>query len=138
MPAPAGRRATYEDVLNAPENMIAEVIHGTLHTQPRPAMPQAIARSTLLGELYGPFCRGQEGRGDWSILFSPELHLGGEPDIVVPDLAGWTRARAMNDDEARVTVAPDWVCEVLSPSTQAIDRTDEMQIYRREQVPTCG
>jgi len=32
-------------------------------------------------------------------------------------------------------LAPDWVCEVLSPSTEAKDRGVKMRIYRREGVP---
>lgn len=31
-------------------------------------------------------------------------------------------------------VAPDWVCEVLSPSTESIDRSDKVPIYARERV----
>jgi Uma2 family endonuclease len=33
-----------------------------------------------------------------------------------------------------ITVAPDWVCEVLSPSTEAIDRAEKMPIYAREEI----
>jgi len=133
---PAKRRATYQDVLDAPPNMVAEVLFGVLHTFPRPRVRHAIASSAIGSELGGPFGRGKGGPGGWVILDEPELHLGSEPDILVPDLAGWRRERMprIPREEAFVTLPPDWVCEVLSPSTQALDRADKMEIYRRENV----
>ena len=133
---PAKRRATYEDVLAAPPHVIAEVAHGVLHTQPRPAVPHARASSVLGAQLGGPFDRGKGGPGGWIILDEPELHLGSEPDIVVPDLAGWRRERMerVPMEAAFIRLAPDWLCEVVSPSTQAFDRGDKMDVYARERV----
>ena len=126
-------KATYQDVLDAPPNMVAEVIAGTLHMQPRPASRHARASSIIGGELVPPFDRGRGGPGGWWIVFEPELHLG--EDIVVPDLAGWRR-ETMPDypDAAYFDIAPDWVCEVLSPSTRRIDLGDKREIYAREGV----
>ena len=127
------RKATYQDVLDAPPNMVAEVIDGTLHTQPRPAMRHAWASSRLGGRLDGPFNPGSAGPGGWWIIDEPELHLG--EDIVVPDLAGWRRETMPHyPDAAYCTVAPDWVCEVLSPSTRRIDLGGKRDIYAREGV----
>ncbi len=145
MGAPAERRATYDDVLNAPPNVVAEVLFGVLHMSPRPAIRNARAGSRLGSRLGGPFDEarasgatedGRDGPGGWVILDEPELHLGADPDIVVPDLAGWRRERMprVPREAAFLTVAPNWICEVLSPSTQAVDRADKMDIYRREQV----
>jgi Uma2 family endonuclease len=136
MADPARRRATYEDVLSAPPNVVAEVLFGALHTHPRPGAPHTRAASRLGGDLDGPFDRGKGGPGGWVILDEPEIHLGDEPDIVVPDLAGWRRERmpAIPMESSYFTLAPDWACEVLSPSTQAIDRSDKMDIYTRERV----
>jgi Uma2 family endonuclease len=133
---PANRRATYEDVLAAPPNAVAEIVGGVLHTQARPGLPHARASSALGGQLDGPFNRGKEGPGGWIILDEPELHLGPEPDIVVPDLAGWRRERMprVPMDAAYLLLAPDWLCEVVSPSTQAFDRGDKMDVYARERV----
>lgn len=133
---PAKRRATYEDVLAAPPNMVAEIIFGVLHTFPRPRVRHARASTRLGGQIDGPFDRGRGGPGGWIILDEPELHLGPEPDILVPDLAGWRRERmpSLPLDAAFLTLAPDWCCEVLSPSTQAIDRADKMEVYQRERV----
>ena len=127
------RRATYQDVLDAPPHMVAEVLDGTLHVQPRPAMRHARASSIVGYELTGPFDRGIGGPGGWWIVFEPELHLG--DDIAVPDLVGWRR-KTMPEypDAAYCTIAPDWVCEVLSPSTRRIDQNEKRAIYARESV----
>ena len=114
------RRADYQDVLNAPAHMVAEVIDGALHTQPRPAMPHAWASSGLGARINPPFNYGDGGPGGWWIVDEPELHLG--EDILVPDLAGWRRERMPDyPDTAYVTLAPDWACEVLSPGTRKLD-----------------
>lgn len=135
MADPARRRATYEDVLRAPENQVAEVLDGVLHTHPRPAGPHARAASVLGMDLGNPFDRGKGGPGGWILLDEPELHLGPEPDVVVPDIAGWRRERMPEmPDAAAFTLAPDWACEVLSPSTEGVDRSVKMDLYAREAV----
>jgi Uma2 family endonuclease len=133
MADPAKRRATYEDLLSVPEHLVAEIIHGELVTHPRPASPHARAPSRLGALLDGPFDRGKGGPGGWVILDEPELHLHGH--VLVPDLAGWRRERMPElPDAAAFELAPDWICEVLSPSTAAADRADKMPIYAMEQV----
>jgi Uma2 family endonuclease len=98
MVAKPSRRATYQDVLAAPPNTVAEVLFGVLYTNPRPAPPH-------------------------------------ELDILVPDLAAWRRERLPAvPAKAFLTLAADWVCEVLSPRTNKIDRSDKMTIYLREGV----
>jgi hypothetical protein len=114
MTDPARRVATYEDVLDAPENKVAEVLAGSLYVHPRPAMPHAAAATGLAEELGPPFKRGKGGPGGWFIVAEPELHLGG--DILVPDLGGWRLTTVSHfSNEAYVETRPDWVCEVLSP-----------------------
>ncbi|MCE9580509.1 MAG: Uma2 family endonuclease [Deltaproteobacteria bacterium] len=127
------RRATYADVLAAPEHKVAEVVDGVLHLSPRPASPHARAASRLGSDLEGPFDRGRGGPGGWILLDEPELHLG--DDIVVPDLAGWRRARMPSiPAQAYFTLAPDWICEVLSPSTRKLDRGAKLGVYARAGV----
>jgi len=127
------RRATYRDVLDAPPHMVAEIVDGALHVQPRPAIRLAIAKSSLGDELVSPFQKGRAGPGGWWILAEPELHLGG--DILVPDLAGWRREHLpVPPDEAFFTLAPDWVCELLSPSTRRLDLEKKRPIYAREGI----
>jgi Uma2 family endonuclease len=54
---------------------------------------------------------------------------------LVPELGGWRRERMPElPDAPHITLAPDWVCEVLSPSTRKLDRTKKLAIYRRERV----
>jgi len=133
MADPARRRATYADLLAVPEPLIGEILDGELHTQPRPAPRHALVSSILGGELSGPFHRGRGGPGGWIILYEPELLL--LDDVLVPDLAGWRRERMSGLPEgAAFELAPDWVCEVLSPSTAARDRNVKRRIYAREGV----
>ena len=89
----------------------------------------------LGGELEPAFGRGRGGPGGWIILDEPEIHLGSEPDILVPDLSGWGRERMPElPDAPFITLPPDWVCEVLSVSTQKLDRSKKLPVYRRERV----
>lgn len=100
---------------------------------PRPAPRHAVVASSLGAALAPPFQFGDGGPGGWWILDEPELHLG--EDIVVPDLAGWRRERLPAiPDEAYFTLPPDWVCEILSPSTSRIDRTRKLPVYARAGV----
>ena len=125
--------ATYQDVLDAPPNMVAEVLDGNLSLQPRPASRHAFASSVLGAEIGSPFQQGRNGPGGWWIIDEPELHLGAQ--ILVPDLAGWRRARMPGYPEvAFFTLAPDWACEVLSPSTRARDRREKRRIYAENGV----
>jgi Uma2 family endonuclease len=133
MAADPTKRATYQDVLDAPPEIVAELIEGVLYTHPRPAVPHAEAASVLGMDIGSAFHRGRGGPGGWIILDEPELHFG--PDILVPDLAGWRRERMPSAPRtAYVELAPDWACEVLSKSTALIDRKRKTPIYAREKV----
>src|SRR5262245_28194447 len=117
------RRATYEDLVQVPDHLVAEIIDGELITSPRPASPHAWTTS-VLGQDLGPL-NGRGGRpdrpGGWWILFEPELHFG--EDVLVPDLAGWRHEHLpVLRDVPYFTLAPDWACEVISPRSGRIDR----------------
>ena len=131
----ARRRATYQDVVEAPEHLVAELIDGELITSPRPASPHALAASAMSMDL-SPFHQppGAAGKpGGWWILYEPELHFG--DDVLVPDLAGWRRKRMPEfPNVAWFAQAPDWACEALSPSTRSLDRDRKMPIYAREGI----
>lgn len=134
MVQPVKRNATYQDVLDAPPNMVAEILAGELFLQPRPAAPHSKAAS-ILGMLLGPpFSLGKRGPGGWEILDEPEFHFG--PDILVPDLAGWRTADVADLDltVAFHTQGPQWICEVLSPSTAGTDRVRKLPIYAESGV----
>ncbi|MBA3393670.1 MAG: Uma2 family endonuclease [Deltaproteobacteria bacterium] len=127
-PADKKKLATYQDVLDAPPYTVAEIIAGELHVSPRPGTPHAVIASALGGELYSPFGAGRGGPGGWTILDEPELHFRDE--VVVPDLAGWREERLpIVPDEPFLTLSPDWICEVLSRSTETRDRLEKMPLY---------
>ena len=132
--AAASAPATYQDVLDAPEHLVAELIGGILHTHPRPAPPHATAGAGLMRKLGPAFHDGDGGPGGWRILYEPELHLDAE--VVVPDLAGWRRERMPELPEtAYFGVAPDWVCEILSASDRAHDLVRKRPIYAAAEIP---
>lgn len=132
---PARRRASYQDLLDVPEHFVAEIVEGDLYATPRPASPHARATSAI-GQDLGPYDRNSgspDAPGGWWILDEPELHLGG--DVVVPDLAAWRRERMpVIPNVPYFELAPDWVCEVVSPVTVRLDRVRKMPIYARERV----
>jgi Uma2 family endonuclease len=133
-PLPKKRPATHADLLALPDNVVGEIVDGELVVAPRPAPSHAIATSHLGGEIVGPYGRGRGGPGGWLILDGPELHLGQQ--VLVPDLAGWLRERMPRlPQTAWFELRPDWVCEVLSPSTAILDRTRKQEIYREHGVP---
>lgn len=125
--------ATYADIVDLPEHLVGEILDGELVVSPRPALRHAQCSSVLGWQLTGPFRFGQGGPGGWHILDEPELHLG--RDVVVPDIGGWRRERLPEvPDTSWIELAPDWCCEVLSPSTQRVDRSRKLRIYAREGV----
>jgi Uma2 family endonuclease len=130
---PFDRPATYDDLLKLPDNMVAEIVGGELHASPRPAARHAVAYARLGGVLVPAFDQARGGPGGWCILLEPELHL--RSDVLVPDLAGWRRNRMPAVPDVKYfDLPPDWVCEILSPSTSAFDRAQKLGIYAREDV----
>jgi len=124
--------ATYADLMQVPDTMVAELIDGELFVSPRPAGPQTLAASTLGFVLGPPFDFGWDGPGGWWILFEPELHFG--DNVLVPNQAGWRRERMPDVPQEHFTIPPDWICEVTSPSTGRLNRLKKMPIYAREGV----
>ena len=134
MADPARKRATYQDVLDTPDDRVAEIIDGQLSLQPRPAILHAIAASEMGGDLHSFFRRGRGGPGGWWLLDEPELHL--DSDVFAPDLAGWRTERMGRPPRAAfIELAPDWACEILSPSTRRLDRVLKTPAYARHGIP---
>jgi Uma2 family endonuclease len=133
MASPARKPATYEDLLKLPDDKIGEIVDGDLYASPRPAGRHASCAFALSAEIGPAFQSGRGGPGGWLFMFEPELHL--VDDTLVPDLAGWRRERLPSvPDTAAVTLAPDWVCEILSPSTERTDRVKKLPAYARHGV----
>jgi Uma2 family endonuclease len=131
---PFDRPATYDDLVKLPDLMVAEIVDGELHASPRPA-PRHAHAELMVGNLLGPPHRdvGSGGRGGWRILPEPELHLG--KNVLVPDFAGWRHPRlARLPETAYIALVPDWICEIVSPSTARLDRAKKLAIYARERV----
>jgi Uma2 family endonuclease len=136
MAQPEPLRATYADIEALPPHVTGEIAYGVLHTMGRPTPQHSRAAGIVSFELGGPFDRGRGGPGGWVFLPEPELHLG--PHVLVPDIAGWRRERLPAlPKTAWIETAPDWVCEILSPSTQRFDRTDKLAIYAAFAVGHC-
>lgn len=135
-PLPTRRDATYADLEALPPNVVGQILYGVLHAHPRPAPRHGVAANRLGTQVTGPFDFGNRGPGGWIFMVEPELHLG--PHVVVPDIAGWKIERLTPFPEtAYIETPPDWLAEILSPSTQAIDRTDKLAIYASFGVRHC-
>ena len=129
----AKREATYADILALPDHVVGEIVAGRLYTQPRPVARHAGANASLQHELIGPFQKGRGGPGGWVFLSEPELHL--RPNVVVPDVAGWRSERVdFTGETPNIETPPDWVCEILSPSTERFDRGAKRAVYGRAGV----
>lgn len=133
MAAVARRRATYADLEAVPAHLVAEILDGESVTHPRPLPRQGTAHASLMGGLVGAFQRGRGGPGGWIFITEPELHLG--EHVIVPDIAAWRRKRMTALPETvGTTLPPDWICEVLSPSTASYDRTVIFRIYHEHRA----
>ena len=128
MARPARRPGTYEDLLALPEHLVGQLVDGDLIVSPRPAGRHVRATSTLDRRIGGHFGGDDAGPDGWWIVPEMELHLG--RNVLVPDLSGWRRERLPRYPAGPfVELAPDWICEVLSPSNAAVDRKLKMPRY---------
>jgi len=127
---PADKLTLYEQLEALPEGLTGEILNGQLHTQPRPIGPLARAETELSIDIGSAYGRGRGGPGGWWILVEPEIHFVTDQEVVVPDLAGWRKERMPRIPEGhRFEVVPDWVCEILSPSTASKDREVKLPLY---------
>ncbi len=132
---PFKKSATYADLFALPENITGQIIDGDLYATPRPAPRHVVAAGALQALLGGPLQFGSDGGpGNLWILPEPEVHMG--PHVLVPDIAGWRKSRLpLPPTQGQFTLAPDWVCEILSPSTQAFDFKKKRRVYAEQKVP---
>jgi Uma2 family endonuclease len=129
------RAATLADLETLPDNVSGEIIEGVLYTFPRPRPVHADVESSIVLDLKGPFQRGRGGPGGWWILIEPGITLPGSPEVV-PDLAGWKKDRLPAlPAERSIDVVPDWVCEILSPTTRSHDLRIKRPFYAGAGVP---
>jgi len=132
---PARKRATRADLDALPRSIVGELIAGVLYSMPRPRPRHAGAASVLGSDLNGAFQRGRGGPGGWWLLDEPGIALTAlDVEEIVPDIAGWRRERMPELPEGIISIAPDWLCEVLSPTTRAHDLKLKRPLYARAGV----
>ena len=131
---PVRKPASYADLLKLPEGIRAEILDGEVVTHPAPRPRHSKPQGALRRFIGGPFDDddGFGGPGGWWIFVEVDVQLGA--DIVRPDLSGWRRARLENPDVRPITVAPDWICEVISESNEAHDRVTKRRLYPEHNV----
>lgn len=129
------RPAAREDLERLPRTWRGEILRGTMYAFPRPRAPHQFTSGALLGDLRDPFGRGRGGPGGWWILAEPGVELPSSKELS-PDVAGWRRERLPSlPRTGAITIAPDWVCEVLSPRTRAYDLVIKRRFYAEIGVP---
>lgn len=133
----AHRLATFADMATLEaEGRCIELVGGGIVDKASPSAAHADAQGALAALLRPRFHRqdGDEPPGGWWIL--PEVDIAfGLHDVLRPDVAGWRRARVpVRPSSYPVDVSPDWVCEVLSPSTAHRDLGVKREIYHRHEV----
>lgn len=135
MPEPARKKASYDDLYGLPESVTGQIIDGELVVTPRPSARHSHAAFAMGGEVAAPYRFGRGGGpGGWIILYEQEIMLG--EHLLVPDFSGWRKERFPGvPQENWISVAPDWVCEILSPGTAQVDRVRKMPVYARYEVP---
>jgi Uma2 family endonuclease len=132
---PSPRAPTLADLDALPPGIVGEIIEGVLYTMTKPRMRHQRTGLEIGSGLLGPFDHGFGGPGGWWIVTEPGIELPNTPEIS-PDVAGWRRERMpeMPVDEP-IRLVPDWVCEILSPTTRRHDMLHKQPYYAKIGVP---
>jgi Uma2 family endonuclease len=124
----------YRRIRDLPEGSRGEILDpGNLHiVMGRPGKRHRRSAQAIHIGLSGAD-QGTQGKG-WWIEVEPEVRFGQR--LLDPDLAGWRVERVPElPEENPINITPDWVCEVLSPSTAVTDVRKKLPIYASEGVP---
>ncbi len=110
-----------------------EVMSGVIREKASPSFEHGDAQGALVGVLNGSF-RGRRGAGrpgGWWIATEVEIEFETH-EIYLPDIAGWRRDRVPERPGGRpLRIRPDWVCEILSPSTADRDQGVKHRTFHR-------
>lgn len=129
------KTSLYDDLVALPASLTGEILNGQLYAHPRPSGKHVLVSSNLGIEIGGPYHRGKGGPGGWWILQEPEVHFTLDEQVAVPDVAGWRKERMPTiPDGHKFDVVPDWICEILSPSTESVDREIKQPLYAQAGV----
>ena len=121
--------ALYRQVAALPTGVTGEILErGILRTMSRPGKAHRLAAKRA-GRDLGDFDENLGGQG-WWIEVEAEVRLLGDY-LTVPDLAGWRVERVPALGENPIAIAPDWACEILSPTTARDDRRLKLPLYAR-------
>lgn len=131
IPAMATRRAhpaTAADIQDERQ----EVVGGELMWKAAPTFDHGDLQAALCGRLIG--FRGYGRPGGWWLGTEVEVELAPH-EVYLPDIAGWRIERVPDRPRGKpVRVAPDWVCEILSPSTASRDLGHKQRNYHLARV----
>lgn len=108
-----------------PEYQVGHIAAGKLTVHSSPEIPHQLVVAILAGLLFEAKEHG------WLVLFGPYAWFGS--DLLRIDLSAWKNERWI-PVRKDLTVAPDWVCEVLSPRTAQFDRATKLPIYAQAGV----
>lgn len=123
------RPATIADLDQLPPTWRGEVIEGTLYAFPHPGVPHQLVSGAISVDLRIPFGRGRGGPGGWRIFFRVPVQVH-EINEISPDISGWRRERLpILPQEDAISIVPDWICEVQSPSTRGYDIGIKRRFY---------
>jgi Uma2 family endonuclease len=111
-----------------PADVRGEIIQGTLYTNPRPLPRHMRIEGLVVDDLTSPYQRGRGGPGGWWILPESGICLAGSPEFS-PDVAGWRRERLPALPDGKITIAPDWLCEIHSTKTRGYDLRVKRPFY---------
>ena len=132
----APRLATYADLEALPEDVKAEIFDGVIETQPGPMLPHGRTQGVISSVVGMPYDYGGGsggGPGGWWIIVEVDVQLGPHR-VVRPDLSGWRRERLPKPTVRPIRVVPDWVCEIVSPSSASRDRVTKRRYYAEHGV----
>lgn len=134
---PARRLATWEDLWEAEAvGRSCEVVNGELVEKASPSWEHSDGQGAVSEAIRSPFHRrGGGGRpGGWWIGTEADIEFESH-EVYRPDLAGWRRDRVPAMPRGfPIRVVPDWVCEILSPTTAERDLGPKLRCYHRHHV----
>jgi Uma2 family endonuclease len=129
---PRNKPATLADLDALPPGVVGEIIEGVLYTMTKPRAPHQRTTRTIGGRIGDPFDHGRGGPGGWWILTEPGIEFPDDTKELSPDVAGWRRERLPRlPRKAPIRVVPDWVCEILSPTTRRHDLLRKLPYYAK-------